>query len=196
VELRGVREGELRGLFGHSTADFGNAVPDADYRGLPRRIEKTASALIDDPAAFAAHSNGIVFAKIPRERCGAIRHAWRRNCNRADVRQGRARDPILLQKSSLNTSQRKVMLCLRGFRVEERLAMNKRMGRASFLKLLLVFFVAAHPLPAQEAHKAIRIEVDLREAPKRIYHAKMEFPVAAGPNRAEPLQPAASLSSC
>jgi len=89
VELRGVREGELRGLFGHSTADFGDAVPDADYRGLPRRIEKTAAALIDDPAAFAAHGNGIILAKIPRERCGAIRHAWRRNCNRADVRQGR-----------------------------------------------------------------------------------------------------------
>jgi predicted metalloprotease with PDZ domain len=73
------------------------------------------------------------------------------------------------------------MLCLRGFGVEERFAMNKRMGRALFLKLLLVFFVAVHPLPAQEAHKAIHIAVDLREAPKRIYHAKMEFPVAAGP---------------
>ncbi len=73
------------------------------------------------------------------------------------------------------------MLCLRGSGVEERFAMNKRMGRALFLKLLLVFFVAVHPLPAQEAHKAIHIAVDLREAPKRIYHAKMEFPVAAGP---------------
>jgi len=100
------------------------------------------------------------------------------------------------KKSSPNASLRKVVLCLRGFRVEERLAMNKRMGRASFRKLLLVFFVAAHPLPAQEARKAIHIAVDLREAPKRIYHAKMEFPVAAGPNRAEPLQPAASRSSC
>jgi hypothetical protein len=67
------------------------------------------------------------------------------------------------KKPSLNTSQRKVVLCLRGFRVEERLAMNKRMGRALFLKLPLVFFVAAHPLPAQEANKAIHIAVDLRK---------------------------------
>src|SRR5258708_34903158 len=76
--------------------------------------------------------------------------------------------------------KRKVMLCLRGFGVAERFAMNKRMGRALFLKLLLVFFVAGHPLPAQEAHKAIHIAVDLREAPTRIYPAQMDFPVAAG----------------
>src|SRR5262245_60166954 len=29
--------------------------------------------------------------------------------------------------------------------------------------------------------KAVKIEVDLREAPKRIYHAKMEFAVKPGP---------------
>jgi predicted metalloprotease with PDZ domain len=34
---------------------------------------------------------------------------------------------------------------------------------------------------AQESGKAIGLQVDLREAPLRIYHAKMEFPVAAGP---------------
>jgi hypothetical protein len=93
-----VRESELRGLFGHGAADFGDAVPDADYRSLPRRVEKAASGLIHDPAAFAAHSNGIVFAKIPRERCVVIRHAWRRNCNRAGVQLRRVRDPMVLRK--------------------------------------------------------------------------------------------------
>ena len=59
--------------------------------------------------------------------------------------------------------------------------MNKPIARASLLNLWLVFFVAAQALAAQEAYKAIHIAVDLREAPKRIYHAKMEYPVAAGP---------------
>src|SRR5215475_14666473 len=33
----------------------------------------------------------------------------------------------------------------------------------------------------QQAGKAVKLEVDLREAPKRIYHAKMEFAVKPGP---------------
>ena len=61
-------------------------------------------------------------------------------------------------------------------RVKERSAMNKRMGRASFLKLLLVFFVAAHPLPAQEANKAIHIAVDLRKPDVLGEIAKMKAP--------------------
>ena len=68
------------------------------------------------------------------------------------------------------------MLCLRGFRVEERSAMSKRMGRASFLKLLLVFLVAAHPLPAQELHKAIHIAADLRKPDVLGEIAKMKAP--------------------
>src|SRR5215475_8933445 len=34
---------------------------------------------------------------------------------------------------------------------------------------------------AQSGNKAVKLEVDLREAPRRIYHAKMEFPVKPGP---------------
>ena len=34
---------------------------------------------------------------------------------------------------------------------------------------------------AQDASKAIGLQVDLREAPERIYHARMEFPVKPGP---------------
>ena len=33
----------------------------------------------------------------------------------------------------------------------------------------------------QQAGKPVKLEVDLREAPRRIYHAKMEFPVKPGP---------------
>jgi len=54
VELRGVREGKLRGLLGHGTTDFGYAVADADNGGLAAGVEEAAASLIDDPAAFAA----------------------------------------------------------------------------------------------------------------------------------------------
>ncbi len=55
--------------------------------------------------------------------------------------------------------------------------------RTSTLVLLAfsTLLPAAGSLRAQDAAKSIHIAVDLREAPKRIFHAKMEFPVAAGP---------------
>src|SRR5256885_10574234 len=34
---------------------------------------------------------------------------------------------------------------------------------------------------AQQASKAVKLEVDLREAARRVYHAKMEFAVKPGP---------------
>jgi hypothetical protein len=34
MKLRGVRESQLRGLFSHRSADFGNAVSDVDDRSL------------------------------------------------------------------------------------------------------------------------------------------------------------------
>src|SRR5690242_4469419 len=33
----------------------------------------------------------------------------------------------------------------------------------------------------QDAGKAVKLEVDLREAPRRVYHAKMTLPVKPGP---------------
>jgi predicted metalloprotease with PDZ domain len=33
----------------------------------------------------------------------------------------------------------------------------------------------------QDSGKAVKLEVDLREAPRRVYHAKMQFPVKPGP---------------
>src|SRR5580693_2359096 len=37
------------------------------------------------------------------------------------------------------------------------------------------------PVTAQDSRKPIRLSVDLREATKHIFHAKLAFPVAAGP---------------
>jgi hypothetical protein len=57
MKLRGVREGNLRGLFRHGAADFGDTVADADDGGLAGGVEVAAAARIGDPAAFAAHSD-------------------------------------------------------------------------------------------------------------------------------------------
>ncbi len=40
---------------------------------------------------------------------------------------------------------------------------------------------SAVPAKAQDARKPVRLSVDLREATKHIFHAKLAFPVAAGP---------------
>jgi predicted metalloprotease with PDZ domain len=61
------------------------------------------------------------------------------------------------------------------------MAMKRWIAMTFLLKLLLVVLFAVHPLQAQDVRKAIRIAVDLREAPKRVYHSKIEFPVTAGP---------------
>jgi predicted metalloprotease with PDZ domain len=47
--------------------------------------------------------------------------------------------------------------------------------------MFLALFPVAGSLQAQDLAKAVRISVDLREAPRRIFHAKMEFPVTPGP---------------
>lgn len=43
VKLGGVSKGELRGLFGHSAANFGDAVADVDNGGLAGSIQKLAA---------------------------------------------------------------------------------------------------------------------------------------------------------
>ncbi|HUI73477.1 MAG TPA: hypothetical protein VLX32_00955 [Candidatus Acidoferrum sp.] len=57
------------------------------------------------------------------------------------------------------------------------------MGRiAERLSLMVVCALALCGMAsAQDASKAIGLQVDLREAPERIYHARMEFPVKPGP---------------
>jgi len=58
--------------------------------------------------------------------------------------------------------------------------MLRRTSTVLFLTFLGLFPVVSS-LHAQDLAKAVRIAVDLREAPRRIFHAKMEFPVTPGP---------------
>ncbi len=46
---------------------------------------------------------------------------------------------------------------------------------------LVAAFLAAATVLAQSAQKPVQIDVDLRDAPKHIFHAKLEFPVMSGP---------------
>jgi hypothetical protein len=75
VKLSGVREGDLGGLIRYSAADFGDAVADVDDRGLTGRVEKVAATFVNDPAAFAADGEGIVYAEISRKQSGVGWHA-------------------------------------------------------------------------------------------------------------------------
>ena len=92
MELRGVSEGELGRLLSHSLADFGDAVADADDGGLAACIEVAAPGLVDDPAAFAADREWILFAEISREERGVLRHDDRRI-----VAEGKTRTDIKTQ---------------------------------------------------------------------------------------------------
>ena len=72
MELRGVGEGDAIGLFGHSAADFQDAVADADNGGLAGGVEVAAAVGGDDPATFAADGDGIIFAKIAGKKRGGV----------------------------------------------------------------------------------------------------------------------------
>ncbi len=72
MELRGVGEGDATRLLGHGAADFGDTVADADDGGLAGGVEVAAAVGGDDPAAFAADGDGIVFAKIAGEKRGGV----------------------------------------------------------------------------------------------------------------------------
>jgi predicted metalloprotease with PDZ domain len=53
--------------------------------------------------------------------------------------------------------------------------------RAGLGLLLLAGFCGAPRVEAQNTPKPVRIAVDLRDAPRRVFHSRMEFPVNAGP---------------
>jgi predicted metalloprotease with PDZ domain len=55
------------------------------------------------------------------------------------------------------------------------------MRRMRFAIPVAMLIAACSGAAAQQASKPVKLEVDLREAPRRIYHAKMEFPVKPGP---------------
>jgi len=67
-----VGEGDATRLLGHGATDFGDTVADADDGGLAGGVEVAAAVGGDDPAAFAADGDGVVFAKIAGEKRGRV----------------------------------------------------------------------------------------------------------------------------
>src|SRR6516165_5249355 len=65
MELRRVHKRDLTGLGSHRPADFLNAVSDADDSRLAGSVQIPAAAGIENPAAFASHSDRILPTKIP-----------------------------------------------------------------------------------------------------------------------------------
>jgi hypothetical protein len=65
-----VRKSDLRSLFGHSAADFRNAVPDADDSRLARRVKEAPTIVGGDPGAFASDRDRQILAEISRKQSG------------------------------------------------------------------------------------------------------------------------------
>src|SRR6266403_3105611 len=74
VELRRVRESNLRRLLGHGATDFQNAMTDADDGSLPGSIEESAPVVGDNPASFPASSDGKGLLEVAGEESAAGRH--------------------------------------------------------------------------------------------------------------------------
>ena len=62
--MRGVGKGDLIGLLRHRTADFGDAVADANDSSLTGGVEIASTVIGDDPTAFTANSDRIILTKI------------------------------------------------------------------------------------------------------------------------------------
>ncbi len=67
VELRSVRKGDSIGLLGHGTANFGHTVANTNNGGLAGSVKITTTVGINNPTAFTADSDGILFAEIARK---------------------------------------------------------------------------------------------------------------------------------
>lgn len=67
MELGRVRKGQLRRLFCHRPADFGDSVTYINNRGLARCIKEFASVRGKKPRTFAASGDGQIFLKITRK---------------------------------------------------------------------------------------------------------------------------------
>jgi len=70
MELRRVREGDLRGLRGHGVGDGLNAVSNADDGRLAGSVQVFLPVGGKNPAAFAANGGGERFLEIAREEGG------------------------------------------------------------------------------------------------------------------------------
>ena len=107
MKLRGVREGDLRGLLGHGTADFCDAMADVDHRGLAGGIEVAAAGLINDPAAFTADGERVGFSEISREERGVGRHDGRQIVAEGELARGKYCELAELGRSGAAPLQRR-----------------------------------------------------------------------------------------
>ena len=72
MKLRSVRECQLRGLLGHRTADFGDAVAYVDDGRLACSVKEFSSVRRKKPRAFAASGDGIRLVKVARKESGVV----------------------------------------------------------------------------------------------------------------------------
>src|SRR6266849_2466570 len=102
MELRGVRKGNLRGLLGHGAADFLNAMADADYGGLPGRVQKSTALLVRNPAALAANGNGKSLFEIAGKDSVVHGHEMsKKNCSRVASACSKTRGNLVNKTCSL-----------------------------------------------------------------------------------------------
>lgn len=175
MELRGVREGKLRSLSGHGAGDFWNAVADVDDGSLAGSIQEFAAVAAVDPAAIAAIGDWQILAEMAREDSGVVGHARvRSDCSRVtDARMLRWRSAVAFR---LN---RKVLLTQSSQRKRRMMGMLRAARGVLFVVTTCTLCVGV--ASAQTAKNPAHLIVDLREAPKHIFHAKLTLPVAAGP---------------
>jgi predicted metalloprotease with PDZ domain len=176
VELRSVGEGDATRLLGHGAADFGNTVADADDGGLAGGIEVAAAIGGDNPAAFAADGDGVVFAKIAgKKRGGADGGAHSKIVAEAANRRvvaSRGRE------SQVGRERRGGGILFRGF--GGWILITKLYARIA-LVLMVVVVSGLRGAVAQTADDPARIDVDLRDAVKYVFHAQLSLPAKPGP---------------
>ena len=72
MELRGVGESNLRGLFGNGLRDFADAVANVDNGGLAGSVEIFLTVGRNDPGTFAADGDGKRFFEIAGKKSGKV----------------------------------------------------------------------------------------------------------------------------
>jgi predicted metalloprotease with PDZ domain len=169
-------EGDAIGLLGHGAADFWDTVADADDGGLAGGVEVAAAIGGDDPAAFAANGDGIIFMKIARKkRGGADGGAHSKIVAEAAERGVEARNE---RESQVGRKCPGGGILFRGFGGWV-LIMNLYARIA--LIVLMTSVSGLRGASAQTTEDPARIDVDLRDAARYVFHAKLSLPVKPGP---------------
>jgi predicted metalloprotease with PDZ domain len=173
LKLAGVRERDLSGLRGHGGSDFLNAVSNADHGSLACSIQIAPSVGGDNPGAFATDSSGKTPAKASRKDCGVAGHRDWADCIRCYRGEILARTVLLDWQVCGNEE------CVTLARNFEGVFMRVFGAKAAFVAGII--FLSGGTATRGQEKQPVKLEVDLRDATKRVYHSKMEFPVSAGP---------------